>query len=60
MYHYFNVWSSRQSDLEDPLATEFHKRISFAQTDMCRKSNCRHPTLLPGIFTIFCPHGNFF
>ena len=30
MYHYFNVWSSRQSDLEDPLATEFHKRISYA------------------------------
>ena len=30
------------------------------QTDMCRKSNCRHSTLLPVIFTIFCPHGNFF
>ena len=27
------------------------------QTDKCRKSNYRHPTLLPGIF---CPHGNFF
>jgi hypothetical protein len=23
----------------------------------CRKTGTRHPSLLPGIFTVFCPHG---
>ena len=25
----------------------------------CRKTHRGHPTLLPGIFTIYCPHGKF-
>ena len=24
----------------------------------CRKIGTRHPSLLPGIFTVFCPHGS--
>lgn len=23
----------------------------------CKKTGARHPSLLPGIFTVFCPHG---
>ena len=25
----------------------------------CRKYSQRHPTLLPGIFTVYCPHGTY-
>ena len=27
--------------------------------DGCRKNSSRHPTLLPGIFTLFCQHGMY-
>lgn len=27
------------------------------QLDKCKKKSLRHPSLLPGIFTLFCPHG---
>ncbi|KAG5263916.1 hypothetical protein AALO_G00270060 [Alosa alosa] len=27
------------------------------QEDVCRKVGSRHPSLIPGIFTLFCKHG---
>lgn len=27
------------------------------EADFCKKDSTRHPTLLPGIFTVFCKHG---
>ena len=29
-------------------------------TTVCTKKSSRHPSLLPGIFTLFCKHGKFF
>ena len=31
---------------------------NYQLADSCRKTSSRHPTLLPGIFTLFCQHGN--
>ena len=33
---------------------------SIASMQLCRKSASRHPALLPGTFTIFCPHGELY
>ena len=31
----------------------------IAGSNKCRKMSSSHPSLLPGIFTVFCPHGEF-
>lgn len=33
------------------------KLIAENQLDHVKKTGARHPSLLPGIFTVFCPHG---
>ena len=30
-----------------------------ATKEACTKHKTRHPALLPGVFTLFCQHGNF-
>ena len=32
------------------------KSTTVSETDICYKRSSRHPTLTPGIFTIYCPH----
>jgi len=32
-------------------------KIMCQQSDSCRKYASYHPTLMPGIFTLYCPHG---
>ena len=34
-----------------------HSSSSIRNFEICNKKSSRHPTLLPGIFTIFCEHG---
>ena len=34
-----------------------HQKTDRADQDACRKYSSSHPTLTPGIFTIFCRHG---
>ena len=36
---------------------DFNTANCPAPTKVCRKKSSRHPTLLPGIFTLFCGHG---
>lgn len=38
---------------------EADKKTKIAGSNKCRKMSSSHPSLLPGIFTIFCPHGEF-
>ena len=35
---------------------EKDKSTTVSETDICYKRSSRHPTLTPGIFTIYCPH----
>ena len=37
-------------------AYEKDKSRTAPKTDKCRKRNSSHPTLTPGIFTVYCPH----
>ena len=36
---------------------EADRKLHTLQTDGCRKASYGHPTLSPGIFTIYCEHG---
>ena len=36
------------------------KKQSKKVSDACRKESCGHPSLCPGIFTIFCHHGVYY
>lgn len=44
-----------------PQLSPIRKRKTYAadrsQSSTCTKKSSGHPTLLPGIFTLFCPHG---
>ncbi|KAK3109037.1 hypothetical protein FSP39_021641 [Pinctada imbricata] len=39
------------------IADKSSEKRTKAYSQRCRKKNPGHPTLLPGVFTIFCPHG---
>ena len=46
-----------------PMLPVNHPRPTYAADKKSQKKNCtkkgtRHPTLLPGVFTVFCQHGN--
>lgn len=36
---------------------EIYVADKTSQQDKCKKNSLHHPSLLPGIFTVFCPHG---
>ena len=33
------------------------RKLQRIQSGKCTKKSSRHPSLLPGVFTMFCPHG---